>query len=332
VSLFQRLKPPFGEMADDHPDPPRSRTRAVGSLLRGRREQLGLDLDTVGEALCIKPVYLDALEQGRAQDLPGPAYAIGFFRAYAEHLGLDSDRILDTYKAETAEGQARPDLALPVPLGMRSLPGGAILMVALILALCGYGTWYYLSTGERTRPERVAAVPADLQRAAAQDAAASPQEAAASPQDASPAAASPAADTPSSGLVASPAVAALPPPAPVPPPRSNSADASSTPAASSAPAGDAGADSDGHIDIRAVADCWIQVRSADQAIVFSGVLRAGETYRVPRAGLFLRTGNAGALAFAVDGKPAPAIGGVGMLRRNVALDPAALLAGTAVRG
>ena len=74
------------------------------------------------------------------------------------------------------------------------------------------------------------------------------------------------------------------------------------------------------------------MRSADQAIVFSRVLRAGETYRVLRAGLFLRTGNAGALAIAIDGKPAPTIGGPGMLRRNVALDPEALLAGTAVHG
>ncbi|HKS88501.1 MAG TPA: DUF4115 domain-containing protein, partial [Stellaceae bacterium] len=62
------------------------------------------------------------------------------------------------------------------------------------------------------------------------------------------------------------------------------------------------------------------------------VLRAGESYHVPRAGLLLRTGNAGALAITVDGKPAPAIGHIGTLRRSVALDPEALLAGTAVHG
>ena len=48
MSLFQRLKTPFGDMADDRPAPPQNRTRAVGSLLRGRREQLGLDLDSIG--------------------------------------------------------------------------------------------------------------------------------------------------------------------------------------------------------------------------------------------------------------------------------------------
>ena len=103
------------------------------------------------------------------------------------------------------------------------------------------------------------------------------------------------------------------------------------------PAGDAGAkppgQPTGQIDIRALADCWIQVRSGeDQSVVFARVLKSGETYRVPRAGLVLRTGNAGALALVVDGKPAPAIGAIGTLRRDVTLDPQALLAGTAVRG
>jgi cytoskeleton protein RodZ len=334
VSLFQRIKSPFAEVADDHPPPPRTRSHPVGALLRDRREELGLDLDTIGETLRIKPVYLAALEQGRAQDLPGPPYAIGFTRAYAHHLGFDSDRVLERYKAETAEVHARPDLTLPVPLGARSLPGGPILLVGLILALCGYGTWYYLATGERSRPERVAAVPAELRQPLRQSTASpSPAPGASSTvagqrfgsglgssPDATAASSVPTAGSPNPGIVASPAAA-------------GGTGAASGPVSAAAPRGDAAANAGtGHIDIRALADCWIQVRAADQAIVFSRVLKAGETYHVPRAGLFLRTGNAGALALVVDGKPAPAIGGIGTLRRNIALDPEALLAGTAVRG
>src|SRR4029077_4615706 len=85
---------------------------------------------------------------------------------YAQYLGFDAERVLERYKSESAEAHTRPDLSLPVPLGARSLPGGPILLVGLILALCGYGTWYYLATGERNRPERVAAVPAELQQVA----------------------------------------------------------------------------------------------------------------------------------------------------------------------
>ncbi len=367
MSLLQRIKTPFNERAENISVPPGSHTRMVGALLRERREELGFDLDAIGEALRIKPIYLAALEQGRAQDLPGATYAIGFMRAYAEQLGLDSDRIIDSYKAETAEVQARPDLSLPVPLNARSLPGGPILLVGVILAACGYGTWYYLSTGERSRPERVAAVPAELQRNA-QDTAASaladappapvkpvlaPVSSAAAPspaprlgsgllapQSSSPAPAVPAAGSPSPGLVASPAAAALPPPAAIVSPASGntarempSARPDARIDATAARSGDAGVKPGGRVDIRALADCWIQVRSGDdQSIVISRVLKAGETYHVPRPGLFLRTGNAGALALVVDGKPAPAIGGIGVQRRNVTLDPQALLAGTAVRG
>ena len=89
----------------------------------------------------------------------------------------------------------------------------------------------------------------------------------------------------------------------------------------------------GKITIKANTDCWIQVRATDQSIVFSRVLKSGETYPVPqRAGLSLRTGNAGALEIAVDGKTVPSIGGIGALRRDVVLDPTELAAGTAVHG
>lgn len=325
MRLFQRLRTPFAGEADDEPSPAYGRSYGVGELLRDRREELGLDLDEVGESLRIKPIYLAALEQGRAQDLPGPAYAIGFIRAYAHYLGFDAERVLERYKAETAAVHARPDLALPVPLGSRSLPGGPILLVGLILALCGYGTWYYLSTGERSRPERVAPVPAELRTPLPPAAAAAPGAAAgdarlgtglASPVNT----ASPPSDAAAAAATVPDSTA----------PETAAAPSTGTAAAPAADSADSAAG--GQIDIRALSDCWIQVRSADQTIVFSRVLKAGETYRVPRAGLFLRTGNAGALAVAVDGKPAPAIGGVGTMRRNVALDPQALLAGTAVKG
>src|SRR5215218_2406739 len=158
VSLFQRITTPFGSPAEDGSDRLAMRNVA-GELLRERRQQLRLDLDAVAEALCIKPVYLAAIEQGRTEELPGPVYAIGFIRAYATYLGLDGERVLAMYREEAAEAQTRPDLTLPVPLEERSVPGARILLTGLVLALCGYGAWYYVSTGARERPERVASVP-----------------------------------------------------------------------------------------------------------------------------------------------------------------------------
>lgn len=345
--------------------------RLVGELLQERREDLGLDLDEIGAMLRIKPAYLDALEQGRTHDLPGPAYAIGFVRAYAEFLGLDAEAVLARFKAEAAGVTAPPDLALPVPLGERSLPGGALVLVALIVALCGYGIWYYLSTEDRNRPERVASVPAALQVPSSAPVLVPPPSpsppspvganpagaqgnpppspapslygaaAGSSPAPAPPAAApGPAAPAPAVAGVnpapgpagAAPAGAALAGAAAVQQAAAPTAAASSA-AGTSGTASTTTAAAAGRISIRALADCWIQVRAADQSVVFSRVLRSGEVYNVPaRTGLSLRTGNAGALEIAVDGKTAPSIGGLGALRRDVALDPSALAAGTAVHG
>jgi cytoskeleton protein RodZ len=371
VSIFQRIKAPFTE-ADDEPLAAAPRPRPVGEILRERREELGQDIGDIGEVLRIKPAFLAALEENRPQDLPGPTYVLGFVRAYARHLGLDDEWVLERYKAESSSVQARPDLAFPAPLGERSLPGGPILLVALILAICGYGTWYYLSTGERARPERIAAVPPTLQipppeqpapaATSGADASAGASAPAAAPAPpANPAAnASPnapsnprlgsglfpgsaAANTAQPAATAPPAEAAAPtaagkaaPPQPATPtasvaPQPVTASAQPAPAPPpAAPAADAAA---ARIEIKATADCWVQIRGPDQAIVFSRVLKTGETYRVPaRSGLVLRTGNAGALAIAVDGKQVPPIGPAGALRRNVVLDPAALAGGTAVQG
>ncbi len=90
--------------------------------------------------------------------------------------------------------------------------------------------------------------------------------------------------------------------------------------------------SPGEVVIRATADSWIQIRDARQSVLLTRVLKAGESCRAPaRPGLSMRTGNAGGLEITVDGVPAPPIGGRGMVRRNVALDGHALLAGSAVR-
>jgi cytoskeleton protein RodZ len=75
----------------------------------------------------------------------------------------------------------------------------------------------------------------------------------------------------------------------------------------------------------------VQIRDASRAVVLSRVLKAGEIYNVPDdGGAVMRTGNAGGLEITVDGKPSPPIGRTGAIR-NVALDPAALIAGNAIR-
>src|ERR1700679_539030 len=141
--------------------PPRPRD-LVGDLLRRTREEQGGDIDMIAATLRIRAAYIVAIEQARYDRLPGPVYALGFVRSYANHLGLDGDEAVRRFKLESAGLDQRRDLAFPMPLTTRSIPGGRMLLVAFVLAVCAYGIWHYLSTGDRARPERVAAVPTDL--------------------------------------------------------------------------------------------------------------------------------------------------------------------------
>jgi len=365
VTFFQRIKSPFAETVAADEARMQPRMRRVGDVLLERREDLGLGLDEIGAMLRIKPAYLAALEQDRSDDLPGPAYAIGFIRAYADFLGLNTEQVLARFKAEALGVTTRPDLTLPVPLGERSLPGRAVVLVAFILALCGYGIWYYLSTEDRNRPERVAAVPTALQQPPAAPVLAAPPIAVVPVEGAAPAVPAPnpvpalsgtsAPASPSAGAGAAatppPAASSLPATAPQPaaalaPPASTPVPAKPAPTslaqpatptqaqpAAAPPATSAVPTAASKITIRALVDCWIQIRASDQSIVFSRILKSGEVYVVPsRQGLSMRTGNAGALEIAIDGKPVPPIGGIGMLRRDVALDPTELAGGTAVHG
>ena len=63
----------------------------IGVLLREARMRQGLDLADCAEATRIRERYLIAIEDGRFESLPDPAYVSGFVRAYAAHLGVTVD-------------------------------------------------------------------------------------------------------------------------------------------------------------------------------------------------------------------------------------------------
>ena len=67
--------------------------RASGSAGRCR---------TSPRRLHIRQQYLEALEAGRINELPGNAYALGFLRTYASALGLDPNETARRFKAEAA--------------------------------------------------------------------------------------------------------------------------------------------------------------------------------------------------------------------------------------
>src|SRR5579859_1029093 len=155
MSMFQRKAHDDREDQTFEEDTTVPHPASVGHLLRTTRESHGWDLRDVAAALRIRTDYLDALERNTVEGLPGVAYATGFLRAYADYLGLDGNEVVDRFKTEKKTLASRPELNFPVPLTDRGIPGGGLFLIAGLLIVLAYGTWYYMSSGEHPTPPAV---------------------------------------------------------------------------------------------------------------------------------------------------------------------------------
>ena len=124
-------------------------------------------------------------------------------------------------------------------------------------------------------------------------------------------------------LIAAAPLAALQPPAPPPP----VAAPAPTPPAPAPPPVTEGP----RVVLRFKADSYIQVRERQGAVLLNRVMRAGETWPVPRGTpLLLTTGNAGGTELVVEGVASPTLGAAGSVRRDIPLDADSLKPGAAL--
>jgi cytoskeleton protein RodZ len=289
--------------AIDRYEAPPHAPRAGGDL-RAARERVGWSLEDMATALRIRVQYLEALEAGRISELPGNTYALGFLRTYASALGLDPNEIARRFKAEAAEVVNRKtELAFPVPVPERGVPTGAVVLLGALLVVGVYAGWYRLSGDGVLPAETSTQVPQHLEPLAEQ---AVQPTAVPATQVASPA---PPAVPPQVQQAENPPVPAISP--------------SSAAAAPVTPLPAPGVQSDQpRIVLHANADAWVQVRDRAGPVLLNRILHPGETWEVPaKPNLVLTTGNAGGTDLVVDGVTSPSLGGSGVVRRDLPLDP-----------
>jgi cytoskeleton protein RodZ len=333
--------------------------QSIGADLRVARLARGESTADVAHQLRLREGYIEAIESGNFEVLPGVTYAIGFLRSYARYLRLDADDLIQRFKEEVSDITPPADLAFLEPVSESRVPRGGLVVLAVLLAVAAYGGWYYLSTRDLTIADLVPAVPDQFSNVMT-----SPDRPEAAPQlsdqgELTP----PGPDSEATESVTGDSTVDGAPEAPerlgggaadrVPP--APTTDLEATPGTSfgipavppvagagdSAVRADGGAASEGprvygegnagsRITLRAGGESWIQVRAPDDTLLMTRTLRPGDSYRVPnQSGLKLMTGNAGALEILVDGETAPAIGAMGAVKRNVMLEPDRLKAGTA---
>ena len=303
--------------------------------MRAARLRTGVDLPVAAAELRISFQYLQAIEEGRFNDLPGHAYARGFLRSYAEYLDIDPDIVVDAFKAEVSDARPATRLDFPSPMDRGRLPTGRILAASIILAGLVYAGWYLVTNeGRRTAtvvtpvPERLAALAVDesvtKQREAA-NAGDSLAAAAATVETENEIETETEIETEEPRAIAPVAVFVDVPPARPPLVRTQDDVVAAVGGAYVPHIYGAGTDNP-RVVVIARFESWVQVRSGGGELLLTRILRPGDRYLVPdRGDLLMMTGNAGALQIYVDGTPIPAIGPIGAVRRDISLAPARLL-------
>jgi transcriptional regulator with XRE-family HTH domain len=84
-------------------------TEFTGALLRQVREALGVELREIAERSKIGMGYLQAIEAELFGKLPAPVYVRGFLVEYGRALGLDVERVKQTYLARYKAARPSPD-------------------------------------------------------------------------------------------------------------------------------------------------------------------------------------------------------------------------------
>lgn len=113
---------------------------SFGEKLRLEREMRGVSLREIADGTKISVRFLQALEEGRIDILPGGLFPRAFVKQYATFLGLDADKLMTDYTS--AHGEPPPERRPTMPVENRRplvTPGQALLafaaLVVVVLAL-----------------------------------------------------------------------------------------------------------------------------------------------------------------------------------------------------
>jgi cytoskeleton protein RodZ len=294
---------------------------SIGETLRRERLKRNLELGQIAEELKISSRFLEAIEAGDLDKLPGGVFTRSFIVQYARLLGLDEEKIAGELQRtlepppETPASVEAPkpaDSAIHVPRveewqgvgGSRfrwssSLSAAALVVAAMLVCSVLYAWWQYARrpAPAHESPPVAAVQPAPQPAPAAQPPSLADQPSAA-PSGTQPPSGAPT-PAPSTEQPAPPGRQGAP--APRPPVSVAGASASNPNAAV-------------RVELTADEPVWVLVRT-DGKYFFSGTLGAKESRTFEAAStVLLRLGNAGGVTITLNGKSVGSVGPKGQVR------------------
>ena len=121
------------------------RAKAGRALIAARTEQK-YNLEYVSDTLRIPQRYLQKIEAGEIDGLPGVAYYIGFMRSYAKLLGLDSDALVKEVSESFSEGDRNPEYHFVDSENEEKNRLGFYIMMGAGALLIIYIIWYLVAS------------------------------------------------------------------------------------------------------------------------------------------------------------------------------------------
>lgn len=123
------------------PEPAEDMDR-IGNLLCHERLKKGLELEDISQVLCIRRVYLEAIESGNYVELPPLPYSAGFVNSYAKYLGLNNTRITQLFREELNDGDREKRIFVTEDLSAEAgLPDKRYIIGGIVALFLIGGLW-----------------------------------------------------------------------------------------------------------------------------------------------------------------------------------------------
>lgn len=305
-----------------------------GESLRKARESKGWTVAEVAAQLNLTPQRLGQIEVGAFDKLPGHTFARGYVRAYAKLLGMDQNRLVlefDQLTGSDAAGSSVHSLGHIEEPARYTQNVLRFVSFILLLGLAGMGFYWWQEQSGRQVDQPVVTSgigqvevegadgatqihvldePEDQAVIAAQEGTelnlpSVSADITAQPETSSDplAPSEPVPPVVSEEQAATPA-AGVPPTEPAPSSEPPSESAAGVPAPQSPAEPLVAAAGEGVVALQFSADCWVQLRDANNKVLFSALKRKGESLEVAgKAPLELRLGYARGAQVSYNGAP-----------------------------
>lgn len=112
----------------------------LSSIFRRHREEHGLNINQVAEALCLSPKVITAIEAENLDGLPEPPYVRGYLRSFAKYTEVDPTEMINAYEKLRGAKPNELDYHFTTPPATKPKKQGissGVLKIGLLILLLG---------------------------------------------------------------------------------------------------------------------------------------------------------------------------------------------------